>query len=32
MSNMKEIEKHFGRPITRLDTDDFDNMERAVAS
>lgn len=32
MSHLREIENHFGRPITKLDTDDFDKMERAVAS
>ena len=32
MSNLKEIESHFGRKIVKLDTDDFDSMERAVAT
>ena len=30
--HMKEIEEHFGKPIVKLDTDDYDNMEQAVAS
>lgn len=31
MRNMQEIEKHFGKPIVKLDTADYDNMEQAVA-
>ena len=32
MNNMREIERHFGRPIVELNTDDFDDVEQAVAS
>lgn len=32
LRNMQEIEKHFGRDIVKLDTDDFDHMEQAIAS
>ena len=32
MRNLQEIEKHFGKTITKLDTDDYDNMEQAVTS
>lgn len=32
MENLKAIEKHFGRTISKLDTDDLDNIEQAVAS
>lgn len=32
MSNMREIEKHFGRAIVELNTEDPDVMEQAVAS
>ena len=30
MNNMREIERHFGRPIVELNTDDFDDLEQAV--
>ena len=32
MSNLKEIEKHFGRPIVELNTDDYDDMEQVISS
>ena len=32
MANLKTIEEHFGRTIAKLDTDDLDNIEEAVAS
>ncbi len=32
MNNLKEIERHFGRSIHKLDTEDFDQLEQALSS
>lgn len=32
MKNLKTIEQHFGRPIIKLDTDDYDSIEQAISS